>query len=482
MNHATDTTDATKARDATGEERNVPGERATGPPVDAPNAPTPPHVDGWPFLGSTVAVVRESLDFGHRLVERGDVVTYDAFGERFVAVADPDAIEAILVSRSEEFRKGDWETDFGKMIAPDGLVFTEGEQWKRQRTALQESFTPAQVRSLADAIVDGATALVDDWANADTVTLRKDASEFTLSVLTRTLLDVDIDDDRGQVVADAVDAISDYTSPLTLAVPEWIPLPADRRYRTAMADLDALVADLVAERRRETGTEDYDDLLATMLTAVDADDGLRTDELRDQLVTFLGAGHETTATALTYVIWLLADDQGVRERLDDELDAVLDGGDPTFADVPQLQYTEAVIDEALRLYPPVYSLYREAHAPTTVGGYRIDPGETIQLSTYHVHRDDRWWDAPGEFRPERWMDGTEAGDDATVDDRPTYAYFPFGGGPRHCIGMRFARLELQLALATLAGELTFEQLGGFDPQPRLTLDPGDVRIRARRRR
>ncbi|NHN41022.1 cytochrome P450 [Halorubellus sp. JP-L1] len=478
------------------------------------NARRPPHVDGLPVVGCTLGVVRDALDFGERLFERGDVVSYDAFGRRFVGIADPDAIESILVSRNDAFRKGEFETEFGAIIAADGLAFTEGEQWRRQRNALQGSFTPATVQGFADDIVDRASAMAADWtATPGDVALRDQNARFALDVLARTLLDVDLDDERGDVVSTAADAISDYASPASLAVPDWIPLPAEHRYRRAMADLDALVDDLVAERRADANASgDFgDDLLGTMLAAVadggdgdgvDADDaGVREDELRDQLVTFLFAGHETTATALTYAVWLVAGHPRVRERLDAELDAVLDGGDPSFADVPQLSYAEAVVEEALRLYPPVTTIYREAKSPTTVDGYRVHPGEVLQLSTYHVHRDDRWWDAPAEFRPERWLDdadatvggldpdATVAGLDADVDaaafgreDRPEYAFFPFGGGPRHCIGMRFARLELRLALATLANRLEFEQVGGFDPTVKIALDPGDVRIRARERR
>jgi len=467
------------------------------------NAPRPSHVDGLPFVDCTIGFGRDALGFGDRIFECGDVVSFDAFGERFVTVADPDAIEDVLVSRSDAFRKGEFETDFGSIIAEDGLAFTEGEQWRRQRMALQESFTPAKVQGFAADIVDLASAMADDWASAnDDVALRDENSRFALDVLARTLLDVDLDGERGDVVATAADAISDYASPATFAVPDWIPLPVDRRYENAMTALDALVDDIVADRRaRAAGADSEDDghgedLLGTMLDAVDADDpGVREDEVRDQLVTFLFAGHETTATALTYAVWLLAGHPGVRKRIDAELDAVLDGDDPTFGDVPQLSYTEAIVEEALRLYPPVTAVYREALAPTTVGGYRVDPGESIQLSIYHVHRDGRWWAEPTAFRPERWLD--DADDVPSVDEKavadvgdavafgrdehPEYAYFPFGGGPRHCIGMRFARLELRLALATLANRLTFEQVGGFDPTLRIALDPGDVRIRAQPR-
>ncbi|WP_323675844.1 cytochrome P450 [Halorubellus sp. PRR65] len=497
------------ARDAVADDRGPRREDAstTKPAGDAERdvdavagAPRPPHVDGLPLVGCTLAFARDALGFGGRVLERGDVVSFDAFGERFVTVADPDAVEEILVSRNDSFRKGDFETDFGEIIAADGLAFTEGEQWRRQRTALQGSFTPAKVQGFADDVVDRASAMADDWAAADgEVRLRDANSRFALDVLARTLLDVDLDGDRGDAVATAADAISDYASPGSLAVPDWIPLPVDRRYRKAMDALDALVDDLVADRRarveRAGGADDDgygEDLLGTMLRGVDdpdVDAGVREDELRDQLVTFLFAGHETTATALTYAVWLVAGHPQVRSRLDAELDAALDGDDPSFAALSRLPYTEAVVEEALRLYPPVTAVYRETLEPTTVGGYRVDPGEALQLSIYQLHRDDRWWDAPESFRPERWLDDGDdlrgiAADAVAFgrDDRPEYAFLPFGGGPRHCIGMRFARLELRLAVATLANRLTFEQRGGFDPHLRIALDPGDVRVRATPRR
>lgn len=436
------------------------------------NAPAPPRDDGLPLLGNTVAWFREGLALGDRLRRHGDVVEHDALGRRFLAVFDPHLVEEVLVTRGDEFRKGEFETEFAALLAPNGLVTVEGAEWRRQRRLLQPAFTPARIRSFADAMVEDAAALADGWDDGGVVDVRAELSSYSLAVLARTLLSVDLDAERGAVVRRAAAAIAEATTSVWSFAPEWLPTPAMRRYDRAMADLDELVATLVDER--QGASEEHDDLLAALLGATYPDGSTMDEEtVRDQLVTFLFAGHETSSTALTYACWLLAGHPEVRDRLDEELATVLDGRDPTFADLPTLQYTEQVVDEALRLYPPIYSLNRQPVADTTLGGYAVSEDTTLQLATYHIQRDDRWWDAPEEFRPERF-----AVDDP---DRPDYAFFPFGGGPRHCIGMRFATMELKLALATLARRVRFERVGDVDPAARVVLDPGEVPMRVRKR-
>ncbi len=437
-------------------------------PGGTADASTPPGPDGLPLVGSTVAAARDGIAFGESLAEYGDVVGYRAFGQSFVAVFDPAVVEAVLVSRNDEFRKGEFEQAFGELLAPDGLAFTEGERWRNQRRLLQPAFTPDRVRSYADAMVAAAADSADGWDDGAVVALRDECATLTLRILARTLFDLDFDGARASVVRDAVEAIADYTDAMGLlsVLPDWMPTPVERRYERRMAALDDLVATLVAERRAES--EDRDDLLTVLLDAGN-DGGMDADAVRDQLVTFLFAGHETTATALTAAVWLLAGRRDARQRLDAELDGVLGGRDPGFDDLADLDYTAAVAREALRLHPPAFAVYRQPREDTTLGGYRVTSDQVVQLSPYNVHRDDRWWDAPDEFRPERWL-----GEDS---DRPEYAYFPFGGGSRHCIGMRFAMTELKLTLATLAQRARFERVGGFDPAMRTTLDPGDVRVR-----
>ncbi|WP_256297284.1 cytochrome P450 [Haloarchaeobius salinus] len=438
-------------------------------------AETPPGPDGLPLLGKTMSFFRGGLDWGTELRdEYGDVVAFDALGREFVAVYDPELVEEVLVARNDEFRKGEFETAAGDAIAPGGLVFTEGELWRRDRRLLQPAFTPDRIRSFADVMVDTTAGAVDRWDDGATVDLGAVCPRLTLDVLTRTLLDVELDGADGDVVREAADAITDRASAGTLATPDWLPTPNKRRYRRARSELDDLLVELVAERRAD-GAGDHDDLLATLLDAEYPDGSLMDEQrLRDQLVTFLFAGHETTSLALTFALWLVAGDDEVRRGLDDEFERVLGDADPTFADLPELELTDAVVSEALRLYPPVYLLYRQPVADTTLGGYAVPEEATLLLGTYAVHHDPRWWDDPEAFRPSRWLD-----DDA---DRPEYAYFPFGGGPRHCIGMRFARMELRLALATILQRCRFERVSDeLDVEPGATLDVGTVELRVEKR-
>ncbi|WP_058993864.1 cytochrome P450 [Haloarcula sp. CBA1127] len=439
-------------------------------------APTPPGPRGLPVLGSTISLARDAIAFERGLREYGPVVGYSAFGERFAVMYDPEIVEDVLVTRNDAFSKGEFEQEFGELIAPDGLVFAEGDQWRRQRLALQSAFTPARIRSYTQVMVDETAELVGSWANATEIELSDTLSTLTLRILTQALFDLDLDATRGAVVREAAESIDAMVDRMGLIsfLPEWAPrTPTERRHDRAMADLDDLVDTLIATRRDETG--ERDDLLS-MLVDAEYPDGtqMAPTVVRDQLVTFLFAGHETTATTLTYACWLLAGHPGVQDRLRTEA-TTLDG--PLgFDDLSDLPYTEAVVRETLRLYPPVYSLYRQPDNPLVLGGYRIDPDVTVQLPSVALQRDDRYWDGPAQFRPTRWLDEDRNITD-NAPDRPDYAYFPFGGGPRHCIGMRFAMTELKLVLATMCRRVEFERVTDeLDISMGLTLDPGRVTV------
>ncbi|WP_137291196.1 cytochrome P450 [Natronorubrum halophilum] len=478
---------------------------ATLSETDRTNADQPPRRRGLPLIGSTLSIARDPLGYLESASEYGDVVAYEAFGTEFALVFDPDAVESVLVSRSDQFRKGEFETNFGDLIAPGGIAFTEGEQWRRQRRLLQSSFTPDRIRSFAGKMATEAAALVDGWDDGETIVLQDALSTYTLRVLSRTLFDLKreaprssapasgdlpraLEDDRAETVRRAATALDNYASPGRLAlgsiVPSWVPDRAEREYEAAMADLEALVADLVAQRR---SVDDGGDDLLSLLARAEYPDGSRLSpaEVRDQLVTFLFAGHETTATTLTFACWLLAGDSAVQTALERELEAVCGDREPTFTDCDALVYTEAVVREAMRLYPPVVGLYREPRRGTTLAGYRIPAGTTLQLSVYGIQRDGRWWSAPETFRPERWLTGGDDDSGRTLEpagDRPEYAYFPFGGGPRHCLGMRFAMTELQLALATIVHHVEFDRVTEtLEPSLGVTLDPGPLEVRVRLR-
>ena len=430
-------------------------------------ATTPPGPDGLPLLGNTLSVVRDPFGFYDRLATFGDVVEYEVAGHRFVALLHPDHVERVLIDDHDSFRR--WSArEFGVAFAPEGLLFADGEQWRRQRTAVQGAFTMDRIESYTDAMVRYADQAVERWDDGETVAVDRAFSRLTLRILARSLLDVDVDEGEA-VVARAADVLNERadTSSLQSYAPQWVPTPLNRRFDRAMEDLEALVSDLVAERLE--GSEDHDDLLALLLEARD-DDGrpLSEAEVLDNVVTFLFAGHDTTALALTYTFLLLATHPEERAALDAEVASVLGGDPPTVTDLPALTYTEQVVREALRLYPPAYILFREATEDVEIGGYRVPAGTKVTLPQFRLHTDPRFWEEPEAFRPARWTDERAA-------DRPDYAYFPFGGGPRHCVGMRFAMTELKLLVPTVARRVSFDLQSDPDPDlaASVTLRPAD---------
>ena len=443
------------------------------------DAPLPPGPDGYPVVGNAPSFLRDPFGFYDTLHEHGDVVRWGFPGFPYTTLFHPDAIQQVLVEDHDRFDRNLFE-DFSLDFAPDGLFFVEGEQWRRQRMLLQGAFTMDRIAAYADGMVATAARSADAWDDGQEIHVDDAFGDLTLSILARTLFDIDIDptgeDAAITRAATAINRRGDVTNPSTF-LPDWLPTPGNRRYRRALGAFRERVDDLIAQRRRADA--EAEDLLSLMLDATaQADaDGLSDTEIRDNLVTFLFAGHETTALGLTYAVLLLATHDAAADRLRTELDEELGDERPGFDDLPALEYTERVVTESLRLHPPAHLLIRRTTADTEIGGYRIPEGTLVTLPQFYVHTDERWYDDPEAFRPERWTDEMET-------ELPEYAYFPFGGGPRHCIGMRFAMLELRLVLAVLAQAFEFELLSDPDPaiSSGVTHRPKDpVRVRLHRR-
>jgi cytochrome P450 len=310
-------------------------------------------------------------------------------------------------------------------------------------------------------------------------------TELTLAIVARTVFDVDLDSQLVRSIRQAITA----NEPLLRrsALPggrllERLPLPSNRRWNADLRNFDAMIFDLIAERR--ANPEPQTDLVSLLLAARDADTGepLSDRQIRDEAVTLLLAGHETTANALAWTLYLLgtvshAQADGPQMRLRAELDAVLAGRLPAIDDVPRLPYTTAVVHEALRLYPPAWLIIRRLAQDREVCGYQLTAGSVLVLSPWVVHRDPRWWPAAESFQPERWL--------AAADPRTRYAYFPFGGGPRQCIGNTFAETEAVLVLATLCQHWNFSRASPAPvvPEALVTLRPRDgipMTVRLRR--
>jgi cytochrome P450 len=396
--------------------------------------------------------------------EYGRIASYEVFGTDACMVAHPDSIQRILLDEHDAFEKGEVLTRNLADAMGEGLFVTGGDQWQNQRTQVQPAFYRERLNTYVPEMRSTAEETVEQWRDGMVVDVNDTMTATTLDVLGRTLFGVDVTENP--VVSEASDAILARfdTSRFWSFLPDRLPTPTNRRYRRKLGELQQFVDDLAQQRRQQQPENRGDDLLSILVGFVEASD-LTVEEFRDNMVTFLFAGHETTALGLTYTLLCLAQHPDRQADLRAEVDAVCDGT-VRAEDLPKLTQMEHVIDEALRLYPPVYMFFREAKRDVTLQGYDIPAGTTLVLPQWAVHRDPEWWDDPETFRPERFDDDAE---------HPEYAYFPFGGGPRHCIGMRFARMEMKAVLATVLDEYSFELVS--DPDPDLiastNLKPGE---------
>jgi cytochrome P450 len=437
--------------------------------VDPEDLPIAPGPDELPLVGSTFAMLRDSIGFLEEASQHGDVVSYRIAGQRFTAVLHPDHVERVLVRDHDRFRRWtgeEWGSAFGN-YAQEGLVLSHGEQWRRQRQLIQDAFTPDKIESYAADMVAETETTVDGWADGERLDLQSEMSALTLRMLSRSLFDLDIDE-RGDAVRRAANALNARAGSIQGFLPAWIPTPTNRRLHSSMADLESVIDELIAERSPDA--DERDDLLSLLLAARDdeSEATMSQQEIVDQLITFLFAGHETTALALTYALHTLGHHPEHADRLREEVASVTDGDPPGLLDLPAMEDTERVVKETLRLYPPAYALLREAQEDVAVGGYRVPEGTKVSVPQIHIHRDERFYDDPETFRPSRWTDGLK-------EELPDYAYFPFGGGPRHCIGMRFAMMELKLVLPTIVSAVDLEPVTDYDIdfRPSITLQPAE---------
>jgi len=423
----------------------------------------PPGPRGLPVIGNTVELSRDIFAFFEQLRdEYGRVARYEVFGTDACMVAHPDAIQQILLDEHEVFEKGEVLTRNLADAMGEGLFVTGGDQWQNQRTQVQPAFYRERLNTYVPEMRASAEQTVEQWRDGMVIDVNDAMTATTMDVLGRTLFGVDVTENP--VVSDASNAILARfdTSRFWSFLPDRLPTPTNRRYRQKLDELHQFVDELAQQRRQQQPENRGNDLLSILVGFVEASD-LTMDEFRDNMVTFLFAGHETTALGLTYTLLCLAQHPDIQDTLREEVNTVCDGT-VSAEDLSNLERIESVIDEALRLYPPVYMFFREAKRDVTLQGYEIPGGTTLVLPQWVVHRDPEWWDDPETFRPERFN-----------DDYPEYAYFPFGGGPRHCIGMRFARMEMKTVLATVLEEYSFEL--DSDPDPDLiastNLKPGE---------
>ncbi|GKZ14279.1 cytochrome P450 [Haladaptatus sp. T7] len=440
----------------------------TAPTERSDDPPLPPGPTSYPGVGNTIGFLRDPFAFYDGLREYGDVVSYSVAGEDFCTLLHPEHVERVLVTEESKFGKSEFIREAGEKFIGNGLFASEGEFWRRQRTMMQPAFYRERIGTYAEPMVAFAAETADSWDDGETIRLQQVMKRLTLRILATALFDHDVRGadssihDAARGIARAINEKSDAGSVDSL-LPDWVPTATNRRYRRAITRFDEAVERLIDERRDEPPGDDF---LSILLHATDdRGEGMSDEALRDELATFLFAGHETTALALTYCLYLLSNHPRVRRKLNDELDSVLDGDAPTMADLRALDYTDKIVTEALRRYPPAYVVFRETKQDVILGGYTIPEGTSLTLPQFVIQNDDRWFDDPETFDPDRWTPEMKA-------DLPDYAYFPFGGGPRHCIGMRFANAEIRLVLATIAQRVEFDcSTDELDLRMGTTLEP-----------
>lgn len=454
------------------------------------SVPRPPGPKSLSPLGIAAQFRRDPLAFVTGVVrEYGDFVALPGVLYRPIFLAhDPGLIHEVLVRQADRFIKPPMLNKVLMSTFGNGIFFSEGDFWRRQRRLVQPAFHHQRIRAYADRMVTQTQQMLATWRDGEQRNIDQAMRALTLQIVVDAVFHADVGAETARVrqaMADAGAALAEQTfNPLKAMLPDWLPLPFLQRKRRATAVLDEIVYRMIAERRRSGA--DTGDLISMFLRAEDEETGERMSDrqVRDEVATLFIAGHETTALALSWAWVLLAQHPEAEARLHAEVDRVLGERPPSLADLPNLAYTELIVKEVLRLYPPAWMILRQANDDVELGGYRVQEGEMVMIAPYLVQRDPRYYDEPEAFRPARFA--LDASGQPLEKRLPRFAYFPFGGGPRVCIGNGFAMLEATLVLATVAQRFQLKLAPGqpVEPAALLTLtfkNSVPMQIVARRR-
>jgi cytochrome P450 len=428
---------------------------------------TPPNPQGSPIIDSLADLQKDSLNFLLNIRrEYGNIARYRVGTRVLYLVSHPDDIKHVLQDNNKNYHKSSGYRRLESFLG-QGLLTSEGNVWRRSRKLMQPAFHRERISNFSGIMTDATEKMLQRWQGfaerQEVFNVSDEMMRLTLSIVCRTLFTTDISDEATDV-GQALTVVLKYASDRT----ENIPTAENIRYQEGLNTLDRVVYGLINERKQSG--EDTGDLLSMLVFARDeeTDESMDEKQLRDEIMTIFLAGHETTANALSWTWYLLSKHPDVERRLSAELKEVLGGRVPTLFDLKNLQYTSMVLNEAMRLYPPVWQVGRETINADKIGGYEIPSNSTVIMSSYVTHRHPDFWENPEGFDPERFSPERST-------DRHQYAYFPFGGGPRTCIGNNFALMEAQLIIADIAQRYRLELVPGhvIEPQPMITLRSRD---------
>jgi cytochrome P450 len=418
----------------------------------------PPGPRGVPVAGSLPEYARDPFAFLTGLRESyGDIAAFDLGPNRTYLLTTPDAVERVLVTDESNFSKPEFQSDLLGELLGEGLLLSEGDRWKQRQAIANPAFAPDRIASLAPTMAARAAAMVDRWSDGDERDVEWEMTRTTLEIIVEAMFGIDLEPGRARQIRLLLEPVGAQfePDPRRAVIPDWLPTPERREFDRSIAELERIVDLFVARRKARGVGPDDRDLLALLLGARERG-AIDERGIRDELLTMLLAGHDTTALALTYAWALLSDNPELEARVQEEVDALFAGLEDqrsiTAVDVRELTTLRNVLRETMRLYPPVYVLFRQAEVPVSFSGYRLPEGSLVALSQWVCHRDPRYFDRPTQFDPDRWLEPTH----------PTYAYFPFGAGPRSCIGKGFTMLEAPIIAALVAREF---ELRRIDEEP-----------------
>ena len=454
-------------------------------------ASSPPGPKGMPFVGSTPRFLRDQLLFLTSCREAyGDLVSFDLGPDTAYVATHPDHVKQVLVSDADKYRKPNFSGALGDVIGNGLLLHEGGDPWWERRQRSQPAYRMRKF--LEEQQVEAARTytaeLMGRWEDGQTVRIQEEMVRIAIRIVADSLFDIQFSESTVDAVARQLEPLgAEFEPDIAGAVlPEWVPTPTDRDFQRSHANLRSFMDEIVRERRPEltensttdipAGSGAPNDVLSIMTRASETNE-IDTELLRQELLTVLLAGTDTTALALTYTWYLLSQNPEAEAKLHDEIESVLGDSPPTGEDLRDLEYTEHVLSESMRMYPPVYLTVRETREPVELDGYRVPAGSIIMLPQWVIHRDPRWYDEPEKFDPDRWTR-------EQTSNRPKYSYFPFGAGPRQCIGKPVARPEMKLVLATIAQnyQLQDPQPKSVEFEPAVTLQPADrITMTARKR-
>jgi cytochrome P450 len=439
--------------------------------------PRPPGPRPHFLIGNMPLASRNPLAVFTRWArEFGDIFYYRAGWIHVYFLNHPDLIEFVLVRNHQNFLK-DRVIRNSRWFFGDGLLTSEGEHWKRQRRLSQPAFHRDRISLYASVMTNYADQMLSLWQDGTVIDAHQEMMRLTLRIVVRALFGVEAEET--EEISRSLNIMMRNSTGARMLLPPFfrqLPLPQMFEFRRAVSKLNDTVYRIIDLRRKDE--KDSEDLLSVLMEARDEDGSHMDDkQLRDEVMTFLLAGHETTALALSWAWHLLSQDSQVEQKLHQELDRVLAGRIPTVSDLSCLTYSEGIIKESMRLYPPAWSVARTVIKDFELDGYRIPPGASLVMSQWIMHRDPRFFSDPEKFDPARWSN-------ENMQKLPKFAYFPFGGGPRQCIGASFAMMEAVLLLATIAGQFQLGKVEGqpIVPAPSFTLRPKEGIYMSLRRR